>query len=367
MSLSVLGLGTVCALGSGVANFRLGLKGERLPDIVQETVKGQGQLMSLSVYQTGIDKLDRFIPKRALRRIDGFAKMALLSTYLALEDAGIRMENKARIGIVVGSGYGSIRTTFDFLDGIIDDGDHCALPTHFANSVHNALASHISIFLDIQGPCTTITGFDHTVANVLVTARNWLKDGAVDFVIAGLGDEYCDVLGYSVVGYGVSEQQRIQPFEYQKCTFLPGQGYLTFILSRDPETGKYGTIDGIEMNLSVAETEERLHSLSGPILLSAKGILSENESFKKIDLTGRQTAAYSSLYGGMPVTAAFDIGAALVFLKEGIIYPPPPSGISPEAKLEVIGQSTPLDQASGLTCVECSGKDTFNLYHLQKY
>jgi 3-oxoacyl-[acyl-carrier-protein] synthase II len=366
MSLSILGLGTVCALGSGVENFRLGLKGERQPDVVEKTVKGLEQPMSLPVFQAQIDELDRFIPRRALRRIDGFAKMALLSTHLALEDAGIGIENKARVGIVVGSGYGPIRTTFDFLDGIIDDGDHCALPTHFANSVHNALASQISIFLDIQGPCTTITCFDNTVANVLMTARNWLKDGMVDFVIAGLGDEYNDVLGYSAVGYGVSGKHRIQPFDYQKCTFLPGQGYLAFLLSRDLGTSKYGTIDGIDINLSVSETEERLHSFSGPVLLSAKGILSENESFKKIDLTGRKIAAYSPLYGSMPVTAAFDIGAALVFLKDGIVYQPPPSGISPETKLEVIDQSFPLNEASGLICVECSGKDTFNLYHLKK-
>jgi 3-oxoacyl-[acyl-carrier-protein] synthase II len=367
MSLSILGLGSVCALGSGVANFRLGLKGERQPDIVEKIVRGPERPMSLPIYQTQIDELDRFIPRRALRRIDEFAKMALLSTHLALEDAEIGMENKARVGIVIGSGYGPIRTTFDFLDGIIDDGDHCALPTHFANSVHNALASQISIFLDIQGPCTTITCFNNTVANVLVIARNWLEDGTVDFVIAGLGDEYCDVLGYSAVGYGVSGQHRIQPFEYQNCTFLPGQGFLTYLLSRDSGTGKYGIIDGIEMNLSVPETEERIHSLPGPVFLSAKGIFSENESFKKIDLTGRQTAAYSSLYGGMPVTAAFDIGAALVFLEDGIVYPPPPSGISPDTKLEVIDRSIPLDQVSGLTCVECSGKDSFNLYHLRKH
>jgi len=230
MSLSILGLGTVCALGSGVENFRLGLKGERQPDVVDTTVKGLEQPMSLPVYQAQIDELDRFIPRRALRRIDGFAKMALLSTHLALEDAGMRIENKARVGIVVGSGYGPIRTTFDFLDGIIDDGDHCALPTHFANSVHNALASQISIFLDIQGPCTTITCFDNTVANVLMTARNWLKDGTVDFVIAGLGDEYNDVLGYSALFFpgkdislfyspGIREQASTAPSTESISTF----------------------------------------------------------------------------------------------------------------------------------------------------
>jgi 3-oxoacyl-[acyl-carrier-protein] synthase II len=366
MSLSILGLGTVCALGSGVENFRLGLKGERLPEIAEQTVKILQREVSLPVYRARYDELGRFIPGRAVRRIDGFAKMALLSTHLALEDAGIELENKARVGVVVGSGTGPVRTTFDFLDGIIDDGDHCALPTHFANSVHNALASQISIFLGIQGPCTTITCFNFTVANVLMTAESWLREGSVDYVLAGLGDEYCDVLGYSAVGYGVTRQSRIQPFDWESCTFLPGEGYLALLISSESEKGKYGSIDTVEMNLSASEIDKRLINSDRTVVLSAKGVVSENVSFNKICLSGKKCAAYSALYGGMFVTAAFDIGAALVFLKDGIVYPPPPSVKSPNPKLDVIAEKIPILASSGLFCLENSGKDAFNLYHLQK-
>ena len=367
MASSVLGMGVVSALGTGVDDFRLGLKGERQPEIVEMDVKGQERDLCLPVYRSNIDELSRFVPRRALRRIDGFAKMALLSTCLALEDAKIDIEDKTRIGIVVGSGNGSIRTTFDFLDGIIEDGDHCALPTHFANSVHNALASQISIFLDIQGPCTTITCFNSTVANVLVTAQNWLSEGSVDYVIAGFGDEYCDVLGYSSVGYGVSGQPRIQPFEYESCTFLPGEGHLTFLMSRESDKeGGYGLLTEIGMNLSISEVEERLDAFSGPVLLSAKGIIAENESYKKINLVGRKTAAYSALYGGMPVTSAFDIGAGLVFLKDGAVYPCPPSRLSPNVKIDFLDREMLFSASTGLFCLECCGEDVFNLYRLEK-
>lgn len=366
MALSIIGLGPVCALGSGVENFRFGLKGQHMPRVAEKLIEGPLGNTKLSVYEARFEGIDRFIPRRSLRRIDNFAKMALLSTHLALEDAGVRIKNSSRTGIIVGSGNGPVRTTFDFLDGIIEDGDHCALPTHFANSVHNALASHISIFLDIQGPCTTITCFDSTVANVVMTARNWLEEGAVDTVIAGFGDEYCDVLGYSAVGFGATEREKIEPFEYGKCTFLPGEGYLTFVFSAEPGEKMYGVLDGIGMNLSAEETEKRLRSLSGPLIVSAKGKVKESESYKKLDLSGKKVAAYSPLYGGMPVTSAFDIAAAAVFLEDGVVYRPPNGNAAETSGLNVIAKDLGLERDLGLTCLECSGKNTFNLYHLKK-
>ncbi|MEJ2543396.1 MAG: beta-ketoacyl synthase chain length factor, partial [Calditrichaceae bacterium] len=200
MSLSILGIGTVSALGSGVETLRQGLQGKVKPNIEEKVIPASGGEKRLPVYQPIAAGLDRFIPKRALRRVDQFAQIALLSTYLAIEDAGIEFEDKSRVGVVFGSGYGPTRTTFKFLDNIIDDGDIGASPTHFANSVHNALASQASIFLGLTGPCSTVTCFEHTLSNVLLTAKDWLDQDVVDYVLLGLGDEYCDVLGYAAEG-----------------------------------------------------------------------------------------------------------------------------------------------------------------------
>jgi 3-oxoacyl-[acyl-carrier-protein] synthase II len=96
--------------------------------------------------------LTDFVPKRELRRIDHFSQLALAGAFLALKDAGIdRLESKST-GLVICSGYGSSRTTFSFLDSIIENGDDCASPTLFSNSVHNSAAGHISILLTLSGP-----------------------------------------------------------------------------------------------------------------------------------------------------------------------------------------------------------------------
>src|SRR3972149_3161853 len=141
----------------------------------------------------------KYTDKRQDSRIDRFIQMALLSSFLAIEDSGLILDDRTRIGIIFGSGYGPLQTTFRFLDSLIDFGDKCASPTLFANSVHNSLASHVSILLKVQGPCLTVTCFEQTTFSVMTTAINWLREGTADYVLAGVGDEYCDVRGYATL------------------------------------------------------------------------------------------------------------------------------------------------------------------------
>ena len=112
MSLSILGIGTVSALGSGVQSLREGLQDKIKPNIEEKVIPTSDGEKKLPVYQPIAEGLDQFIPKRALRRVDHFAQIALLSTYLAIEDSGIEFENKSRVGVVFGSGYGPTRTTY---------------------------------------------------------------------------------------------------------------------------------------------------------------------------------------------------------------------------------------------------------------
>ena len=163
----ITGMGTVSALGCGIETLRAGLDKRVLPNIVGEKIEGAHEEIDLKVYTAEVDGLDRFVPKRALRRIDRFNRMALMASFLALEDSGITITDRTRVGIVFGSGYGPLSTTFGFLDSLIEFGDKCASPTLFANSVHNALASQVSISMKIEGPSLTVTSFEATFGAVL--------------------------------------------------------------------------------------------------------------------------------------------------------------------------------------------------------
>ena len=236
MKPSILGIGSVSALGCGISTIKEGLLAERRPNIEKKRLLTAEGEKTLPVYSSTVEGLDRFIPRNKLRRVDPFLQMGLLSSYLAFEDSGIEIEDKSRVGIIFGTGFGPLQTSFSFFDTLIDDGDKCASPTLFANSVHNSMVSNVSIALKIEGPCQTLTCFDMTTAAVFSTASSWIESGVVDYVLAGVGDEYCEVRGYATLLSGSKNKD---------CSYLPGEGFVAFLLGGENRQG-YGTIDNVK-------------------------------------------------------------------------------------------------------------------------
>ena len=344
MSIAVLGIGTVSALGCGIETLKTGLEGKVKPAIEEHKIATADGETSLKVYTAGVSGLDRFVSRQALRRMDRFIQMALLSSYLAIEDSGVTLGDRTRIGIIFGSGYGPLQTTFSFLDSLIDFGDKCASPTLFANSVHNSLASHVSILLKVQGPCLTVTCFEQTTFSVMTTAINWLREGTADYVLAGVGDEYCDVRGYATLLSGSRGCTDIMPLSFDECSYLPGEGFAAFLLGKAPTDRAY-------CNLIRCET--RRGEISGDhetLFLAANGDKDTGRFYKPLANNSR-VQAYSPLYGGMPVGNGFDIAIAALSLKEGIVYP------FPEQIDDIAGNS-------GNTEISCIGFDRNGTYSL---
>jgi 3-oxoacyl-[acyl-carrier-protein] synthase II len=189
MEMYIKGLGVVGCFGSGAGDLAACLEKGTPPLIAKVSASGPAYLAETS-------KLETFVPKKSLRRIDHFSQMAALAACLAVQDAGEPSSGTGLTGLIVCSGYGAAQSTFSFLDSVINDGDACASPTLFSNSVHNSAAGHISILLKMEGPCLTVSQFGMSVHSALLIARQWLHEGRADQVLFGAVDEYCNVLGY---------------------------------------------------------------------------------------------------------------------------------------------------------------------------
>jgi 3-oxoacyl-[acyl-carrier-protein] synthase II len=336
MSASILGIGPVCALGCGVRALREGLEGARRPTIERRDVDiGQGRPFPLGAFTSCADELERFLPKRALRRMDSFVRMALLSAYLAVEDAGIAFPDPERVGVVIGSGYGPLQTTFAFQDSLIDFGDKCASPTHFANSVHNALASQVSISMNLQGPGQTVTTLGLSAAGAFLTAMLWIERDEADFVLVGAGDELCPVRGYaearmlaeagmlSEAGVRSGIGGAIRPFLFDACTYAPGEGFVTFLLGKEGAPNGYARVSRVLMGKEALENEGDLVDSLDAVFLAANGNCAESAAYRHLAQKARCTAAYAPFYGSMPTGDAFDIAIAALALKEGRLFPSP--------------------------------------------
>jgi len=159
------------------------------------TIKGMGTVLPTEMGQhCDTAELPNYVPPRKLRRVDHFTRMTLLAAYRALENAGTLETLPTDMGIILSTGYGPSKTTFDFLDSIIEDGASLASPLAFSHSVHNIPAGVLSLILDAPCPQTTICQLRNPVIQGLYTAYLWLKEGRVDSVLFGAIDETTPLL-----------------------------------------------------------------------------------------------------------------------------------------------------------------------------
>jgi 3-oxoacyl-[acyl-carrier-protein] synthase II len=298
--------------------------------------------VEIPAYLATTEPLSRYLHNSALRRIDTFSRMGILASFQALEDAGELEYSKDRLGIVVASGYGPSRTTFAFLDSVINGGDQFASPTTFSNSVHNAAAAHISILLRSSGPTMSVSQFGLSFAMALSTAIGWLEEDRADAVLVGGIDEYCPVLGYSWHRFfGDSAGPLILPFRFREQSAILGEGAVFFLLRKGRGQAPYGTLQEIRTG---KERPDMLSGLADAVfILSADGHRKCGARYLERIPPETEVSAYSPLYGSLPVGQAFDLAVAGLGLRGGKIFASPVTE-SDQKRLRVICSDTPLEK-----------------------
>jgi 3-oxoacyl-[acyl-carrier-protein] synthase II len=359
MGIYISGIGTVCALGTGIGRFENGLESGIVPVLSMATVLQGGAEKEVPYYKAQADEIERFVSPRALRRVDTFSQLALLASYLAVENAKLSLQDLDRAGIVFGSAHGPLTTTFDFIDSIIDNGDSGASPTHFANSVHNAPAAQVSLQMKIKGPCSTLSNFQSTFSAVLLQACQWLEEGRADHIIAGVGEDYCPVEGYALQAAAGHTAERIEPFSLDKCSFIPGQGWVSFLLSSAKTESVYAEISSLHVNESIERITREMTERASALILSAKGNKAENKDYGLLmkKRPGR-FCAYSHLYGSFSSGSAFDLAVAALSVKNKKVYS---SGMKND-----LANEAGFSADSPVLCIESTGKSLFNIYELRE-
>jgi 3-oxoacyl-[acyl-carrier-protein] synthase II len=272
-------------------------------------VAGASGPRQLPAYQVDIAPVSRFVSGAVSRRMNRFAKLAVLGAALALEDAGWEIPPRRNdIGLVLASGYGASKSTFDFLDSMIDDEGQYPSPTLFSNSVQSSAASHVSIVMELGGPCLTVSQFEMSPISALLTARDWLLEDRVEAVLFGTVDEICPVLGYSYDQlFGVHAFDPIEPFAWEKQTAVMGEGAAFFLLKRGGEgPARYGYIR------EAAWTQSRtfIPPVDHLLVLGADGHTCYARDYRRLAELAARCVAYTPLYGSLPGGQAFDVAIA---------------------------------------------------------
>jgi len=314
--LSILGIGLAGGFGLGKQPLLHALRNGGKPNGTAPVADPCGQ-RQLPAYQVDVSSVSRFVSGGALRRMNRFAKMALLGASLALEDAGWDIPlRRDDVGLVIASGYGASKSTFDFLDSMIDGEGQFPSPTLFSNSVYSSAASHVSIVMELGGPCLTVSQFEMSPVSALLTVRQWLLEGRVEAVLFGAVDEICPVLGYCYDRFfGADACGPIEPFAWDKQTAVMGEGAAFLLLARGDEgRTRYGWID------QIAWTQRRhvVVPAEGSLVLGADGHICCAAHYRRLAETAGSPVVYTPLYGSLPGGQAFDVAIAAMAAEQGL-------------------------------------------------
>ncbi len=128
------------------------------------------------------------LSERAVRRMKRLPRMVLSLSVSACAD--IPPERLPR-AVYMGTGWGCLSETNDFLKKLFDTKGRFYSPTDFIGSVHNAPAGLVAIHFQAGGANVTTTGGDCTFEQALLSAA--LLEGTDPFLLVG-ADEYHETL-----------------------------------------------------------------------------------------------------------------------------------------------------------------------------
>ena len=126
-----------------------------------------------------------FLAPKERKRVDRLGLFSIISTRLALEDAGIELtdDNAARIGCIVGTGVGPMESMEQFAGPVIEEGVNGANPAVFPNTVYNAAGGQVAIKVGVLGPASTVTAGHAAGASALVYGADITSGDQADAMV----------------------------------------------------------------------------------------------------------------------------------------------------------------------------------------
>ncbi len=234
----VTGMGAVTPLGNTVQEFWDGLVAGRSGITPMTLCDPSAFPCQIAGEVKGFDP-GAYINPREARRMARFSQLALASAQMAVEDAGLDLdkEDQERVGVLLGTGIGSLPTTQETCQDMLSKGGMKINPFFIPMILPNMAAANIARIFGAKGYNSTVITACAASNQSIGEATEAIRRGAVDIVLTGGTEAGISELGLS--GFCIlkalstrNEQpdKASRPFDAERDGFVPAEGAAILII-----------------------------------------------------------------------------------------------------------------------------------------
>jgi 3-oxoacyl-(acyl-carrier-protein) synthase len=173
------------------------------------------------------------VPGVKTRRLDRLSVWALVASSLAIQNAGIDLNqvDRSRVAVVFATAFGCVELTEAFYLSAAANGWNGTDPITFPETLASAPASHVAMFHNLRGPNITVSNKYFSGESAMIQAASLLRHGQADIALVLAGDALARTL-YS----WYEEAKLLSPscFNLDPVTeasgFIPSEGVAALVM-----------------------------------------------------------------------------------------------------------------------------------------
>jgi 3-oxoacyl-[acyl-carrier-protein] synthase II len=229
----VTGCGVVSPLGNNIATFWNSLKEaksgiDKLTSFDASCFKSQ-----IAGEVKGFDPLAFGITKKEALRMEKFVQYAMASAHQAIIDSGMDLdkEDRERIGVIVGSGIGSLRIVEEEHKVYLKSGPSRLSPFLIPMLIVNEASGHIAIKYGFRGANSCVSTACASGSHAIGDALRIIQRGDADVMISGGTESAITPLGIggfcalkALSTRNNQPQKASRPFERDRDGFVMAEG-----------------------------------------------------------------------------------------------------------------------------------------------
>lgn len=227
----ITGLGAVTPIGNTVTEFWSGIKSGKVGIGPITRFDTTGYKVKLAAEVKNFNAKER-LDVKAARRMEPFSQYAVAAAKEAFADAGLDMnrEDPYRVGVIVGSGIGSLQRVEQEYEKIRTKGPGRVNPLMVPLMISNMAAGNISIQLGLKGKCTNVVTACASGTHSIGDALRAIQYGDADVMLAGGAESaICPtgVAGFTSLTALTTSENPLRasiPFDKDRNGFVLGEG-----------------------------------------------------------------------------------------------------------------------------------------------